>query len=109
MFPSLAGLPTYAIFQTASVVTFLLLASWYLRPASSCGRDESSAARGSKGSAVHALGLTALYVLCNFWVAKVLFDPDGRPRPLRRLPRRLPRIASSRKCVALDTRWRSLG
>jgi phosphatidylglycerol:prolipoprotein diacylglycerol transferase len=76
MFPTVAGLPMYVVLQTASVLTFLLLACWYLRaePGRGRGLDELSAARGQRGGAVHPLGLTALYVLCNFVVAKVLFD-----------------------------------
>jgi prolipoprotein diacylglyceryltransferase len=83
MFPSLAGLPTYAILQAASVVVFLLLAVWYLRD-SADGDRSSAEARSPKSEArtIHALGLTALYVLCNFVAAKVFFDLRTDPAGL---------------------------
>src|SRR5262245_221368 len=82
MFPTLAGMPTYAVFQTASVVAFLLVACWYLRsgPAEGGGNGRDSRPRG--GLAIHALGLTAVYVLCNFVVAKVFFDLRNDPAGL---------------------------
>jgi phosphatidylglycerol:prolipoprotein diacylglycerol transferase len=74
MFPSLAGVPTYVIFQTASVVAFLLLASWHLGGAATAGKRHSANHRP-----VHALGLTGVYVLCNFVAAKVFFDLRNDP------------------------------
>src|SRR5437773_623376 len=89
MLPTLAGLPTYPLFQAASVVAFLLLACYSLRS----GRPESTWRRmraskrqldakcatvsmGDTGrpTVTHSLGLTVVYVLCNFLVAKLLYD-----------------------------------
>ncbi len=82
MFPSLAGLPTYAIFQTASVVVFLLLACWYLRPPQVVSRGGDRICQPQRNLALHALGLTAVYVLCNFVAAKVFFDLRSDPAGL---------------------------
>jgi phosphatidylglycerol:prolipoprotein diacylglycerol transferase len=80
MFPTLAGLPTYAILQAASVVLFLLLACIYLRPIATPMGAMQSPARSVR--AVHALGLTAVYVFCNFVAAKMLFDLRSEPAAL---------------------------
>ncbi len=79
MFPALAGLPTYVILQTASIVVFLLLACVYLSPRPAKVGDDGAGERHRVGQrraspATHALGLTAVYVLCNFVAAKVFFD-----------------------------------
>ncbi len=82
MFPSLAGLPTYVIFQTASVIAFLLLACWYLRPSAAEAMHRVEAGRCQRRVSLHALGLTAVYVLCNFVAAKLFYDLRSEPAGL---------------------------
>lgn len=71
MFVTLAGIPTYVVFQTAATVLYFLLVWHYLSPA-----EPVSAAVESPGSRrlMHAFSLTLVYLLSNFVAAKLLFD-----------------------------------
>jgi len=81
MFPTIAGLPTYGLFQTAALVVFFLLVWAYLPRELNDSTDATSQSFQPPRDRrlLHALGLTAVYLVCNFVVAKVLYDVRNHP------------------------------